>query len=319
MATNAMVAVTVGVSAMDPALALFRDVMGLRVEGDAPVPPDLMRFWQLPRNHRARQVELSYGGYAVGRLRLVQYDPVATQRVRDDYGPGSPDSATDIGPKAIDFYTRPPITRAIAALEKAGYPRRSEPIRYEIGPIESEELLFSGPDGVPMLVMVGHRHPPSSLRDAHLPGLFSEIPTTSVICADPAASRRFYGEALGLDVGTDAEVKEPYKDLACRLTGVPPGTRVSLLAFQRKGEPSGKLLLVHFFGASRRRLAGRMQPGALGLNLFTYEASDLEALSIRLERAGGQILAQPTVVAGRPRLLVRGPNEELIEIVAAAG
>ncbi|MBM3504787.1 MAG: hypothetical protein FJX65_13045 [Alphaproteobacteria bacterium] len=316
MATSAMIAVTVGVSDVDSSLRLFRDTMGLSVEHDAPVGPELAAFWGLEAGNRQRLVELSYGGYRAGRLRLLSVDR-ASPLVRDDYGASSPDSASDIGPKAIDFYTRPPISRAIEVMKRAGCVQRSEPIRYEIGPVESEELLFSGPDDVPMLIMVGHRHPPSSLRSATLPGLFSEIPTTSVICADLTESRRFYGEGLGLATGTDAEVKEPYTDLACRLTGVPSGTRVALLAYLKPGEPSGKLLLVHFFGASRRRLSGRMRPGHRGLSLFTYRSDDLPALERRLNTIGATFVARRTLVNGRERMLVRGPNEELIEIIAS--
>jgi catechol 2,3-dioxygenase-like lactoylglutathione lyase family enzyme len=218
----------------------------------------------------------------------------------------------------MDFYVRPPIEAAIRDIEGAGYRFRSPPIRYEIGPYESEELLFSGPDATPILVMIGHRHPPSSQRRLPPDVRYSEVPTVSVRCADIAATRRFYGEGLGLHCGTDAEVTDEFRDLACTLTGVPKGSRLHFLTYQKADEPSGKTLLIHLFERTGRRLAGRMRPGHLGMSLYTYEADDLDGLAGRLAAAGGTIVAGPEPVAGRRRLLVNGPNEELFEFLEGA-
>jgi catechol 2,3-dioxygenase-like lactoylglutathione lyase family enzyme len=80
MSISAMMAVTVGVSHLEAALRLFRDAMGLRVERDETLAPDLAAFWGVAPT---RTVELSYAGYAVGRLRLLAVDARA-QKVRDD-------------------------------------------------------------------------------------------------------------------------------------------------------------------------------------------------------------------------------------------
>jgi catechol 2,3-dioxygenase-like lactoylglutathione lyase family enzyme len=155
------------------------------------------------------------------------------------------------------------------------------------------------------------------LRSGSPHGPFSEVPTVSVICGDLEASRRFYGDLLGLVPVNDAETPEQYRDLVCDLTGVPHGNRVHFLLYAAPGEASGKILLVHFYGASRRRLTGRMHPGNLGFVMLTHHTQDLDALHRALAGAGHDIVTPPTEVAigtdSRRLMLVRGPNEELFE------
>lgn len=309
-----MTSVTVGVSDTNDSLGLFRDVMGLQVDSDGEAARALLDAWGLPENVTARVAELSCRGYPAGHLRLAQYSPAPTEAVRLDHGPGAVDSSTDIGPKAIDFYVPVPMSAAVEAITGAGYAFRSEPIRYEVGDIESEECLFSGPDGVPALLMIGHRHPPESMRELPAGVRFSEIATTSVVCADLDAARRLYCDALGMESGTDAWVPEENLDLARRLTGVATASGIHFLLVAAPGEPSGKLLFVHFASVPSERLTGRMRPGKLGLNLFSYTASDLDATLEKACEAGGTLLRGPTQ-AGKTRVaLLLGTNEELLEL-----
>jgi catechol 2,3-dioxygenase-like lactoylglutathione lyase family enzyme len=301
--------VTIGVSDLARSLALYQGVLGLTIEEDRPAPPELLAAWGVGGS--ARIVELSSAGYPVGRLRLVEYDPPATAHVRRDL-PGEADSGTDIGPKAIDFYPAKPVDEAARELEAAGYPPRSNPIRHQEGGIESNELLFTGPDGEAFLIMEGDH---GAMRRGGLEAPFSEIATVSVIAGDLEPSRRLYGEAFALHAEIDVEIPEEQRDIVADLTGVPPGTRCHFLVYMEHDEPSGKYLLVHFFDASTRRLTGRMQPGKLGISLYTHEVDDLarflHAPELVVERG-------PAVVEGRRLVLARGPNEELFELVERA-
>ena len=83
------------------------------------------------------------------------------------------------------------------------------------------------------------------------------------------------------------------------------------------GEPSGKLLFVHFAGVPSKRLTGRMRPGKLGVNLFSYAASDLDATLQRACGAGATLLGGPSEVSGRRVALLLGANEELLELTEA--
>ena len=312
---GAMQSALVGVRNMERALALFRDVLKLTVEHDGPASASLIAAWGLPAGSAARVVELSHEGYPIGRLRLAQFDPQPKAYVRLDDGGG--DGPQDVGPKAVDFYVADPIGPMVTAVERAGYVFRSLPIKHQIGQSISEECLFSGPDGVPILLMVGHQHPAHSLRRQPPPGVASEIATVSAIAGDLDATRAFYEGGLGLKAVTDAETPPDYRDLVSKLVGVPAGSRVHFLLYAAEGEPSGKILLVHFFERTGKRLTGRMRPGHLGFSLLIHETDDLDGLMRWCTDNGHDVVTPPTDVDdldGAKRMaLVRGPNEEMFQ------
>lgn len=320
---GAIESVTVGVSRLDEALALFAGVMKLDVDARFDLSESVRNAWKLTPGTTGRVAELSCRGYRIGKLRLVEYSPTPTARVRVHAGAGAHDHALDIGPKAIDFYVPAPMRPWYDAVLAAGYPARAEPVTHHVDDMISEEFVFWGPDGVPLLLMVGHRHPPDQMR-ALPPGVnFSEVATISVVGADVAATRRFYEDVLGLKALTNTETAEEFRALANKLTGTPPETRTHWLLYAAPGEPSGKILVVTFTPSQGKRLTGRMRPGRLGFSLLTHVADDLDALRARLEGEGHAILTPPTVVdwngSRRRLMLAEGPNEELFEFISPAG
>jgi len=316
---GAMAYANVGVSRLEAALALFRDAMGLRLDASYEATRALLDAWGVAGGTTARIAELSCKGYAVGRLRLVEYTPTPRTCVRLDHGAGAPDGPADVGPKALDFYVRPPIAATVERLARLGYAARSAPVYHRIGRTVSEEVVVSGPDGLPLLFMIGHVHASTSLRPGSPDGDYSEIPTVSVIAGDVARSRHFYRDLLGLTAVNDAETPDEYRDLVDDLTGVPHGTRVHFLNFASAGEASGKVLVLHFFERTGRRLSGRMRPGHLGFSMLTHRTPDLDALAVRLRGAGYPPCQPPVLVEsgnGPVRLMrVAGPNEEMFEFV----
>jgi catechol 2,3-dioxygenase-like lactoylglutathione lyase family enzyme len=312
--------ITVGVRHIDAALGVFRDALGLRVESDRRASVSLLSAWHYPVHADVRLVELSGDGHGFGRVRLAQFDPPPAHATRLDAGAGAPDRPTDVGPKALDFYTGSPVEKGLAVLERAGCARRTDPTRYRVEAVEVEEVIVNGPDGVPLLLMVGHSQDPRLMRQAVAAGQFSEIATVSVVTADLEASRRFYGECLGLLSDFDAEVPPEFRDPVCRLTGIPPATRIHFIAYRDSEQPSGKFLLVHFFDATGAQLAHPMAPGQLGISLFSLRCDDLDTLETRVREMQFEIVTRPTHVAlgdGAPArvMLARGPNNELLELV----
>jgi catechol 2,3-dioxygenase-like lactoylglutathione lyase family enzyme len=315
--------VLIGVSDMERSLALYRDTVGLTVEADFAMSESLRSAWGLPAGVTARLVDLSCGAYPFGRIRLAAFEPQPSQRVRSDSGPDAIDTALDVGPKAIDFYVRDPIGRAIGLMEAAGYRPRSEPVKHRVGETVSEELLFTGPDGLPILLMVGHVHAANVMRQSWTSGEFSEVATISVVTGDLDASRRFYGDLLGMTAIDDLESDPAFRDNVSRLTGTPQGSRIHWMLFAQPGEPSGKILVVHFFERTGKRLTGRMRPGHLGFSLLSHTTPKVDVAAARAVAAGFDVFT-PSCVAeidGETRELVilKGPNEELLELVGDVG
>ena len=314
---SAMRLATVGVTNMKQALSLFRAIMQLKVERAGPAPQSLLNAWRVAPGTKAHMAVLSCKGYPMGQLRLVEFTPTPTQKVRLDFGAINADSGTDVGPKAIDFYVADPILPSVRKIEKAGYKFRSQPVKHQIGDTISEECLFSGPDGVPVLIMVGHRHFPTSMRAGSPDGPFSEIPTISIVAGDLTRTRAFYSGVLGLKAVADAETPEVYRSQVNNLTGTPDGTRIHFLLYGDPPEASGKILCVHFFNRTGKRLTGRMRPGHLGFSLLTHDAKNLDELHQKLRVYGSEIVTPPTLITddGMPYkvMLAKGPNEEMFE------
>jgi catechol 2,3-dioxygenase-like lactoylglutathione lyase family enzyme len=314
--------VTLGVRDLEASLRLFKDVFGFRVESDTRASVSLLAVWGLRPYDDVRLVELSCEGYAFGRIRLAAVPPDGARTTRHDHGPGAADRPTDAGPKALDLYVAPPIDAAVDVLATAGCPPRAPSVRFTVRDTETEEALATGPERIPLLLMVGHRHPKRAQRAVPPAGRTSEVATVSVIVADLAATRRFYVDGLGLTAdGVDDELHGDDRARVCRLMGVPEDTRVSLVLFRDPAQPSGKVLAVHFHDRTTPALRHAMRPGNLGISLFSTRCPQLEALRERLQTGGGVTEHLPILhVAlgdGMPArvMLARGPNGELFEFI----
>lgn len=310
--------ILIGVPDMEESIHLYRDIMGCDLEWRGQASRSMLDAWGIPQTATAEIVELSARQYPYGRLRLAAFSGLDSEIIRDDFGSDAVDSPLDIGPKAIDFYVADPINAAFQKLLDAGLPSRSVPREHKIGETISEEVLFTAPGNLPILIMVGVQHSELSLRPGSPEGDFSEIATASVVCGDLEDSRKFYGDVLGLKAVNDAETGDEFRDLVAELLDAPKGTRVHFLLYAEDGEASGKILLLHFFDAAQQRLTGRMRPGNLGFSLFSHETNDIEALYDRTKAAGYDVVTPPTIVespqGGTVRMMmVKGPNEEMFE------
>ena len=313
--------VTLGVRDLEASLRLFKGVCGLTVESDTRASVSLLSFWGLPPYEDVRLVELSCDGYAFGRIRLAVYPERLARTTRRDHGPGAADLPTDVGPKALDLYVAAPLAAAVGVLESAGCARRSGPIRFTVRHSETEEAMLTGPADVPLLLMVGHRHPKRAQRAVPGADRTGEVATVSVVAADLEATRHFYVEGLGLRADDiDDELLDEERVRACRLFGVAEDTRVSMVLFRDPAQPSGKVLAVHFHERTTGELAAPMRPGNVGVSLFSTRCANLEALRERLQAAGLAAHLPILHVAlgdGIPArvMLTRGPNGELFEFI----
>lgn len=314
MTTSSLKIVSVGVSDIDAALRLFRDLMGFRVEHDTSIPAvqDTNPTFMFPEQ---RAVDLSIDGYPTGRVRLLA-TPAAATKVRDDHD--GPDSPRDIGPKALDFYIVEPFEEVLELLAAVDCHPRSKPIHWRLGPFESKEVVVSGPDGVPLLFMVGVNHQPDMMRALPDGRRFGEMATQSVLVEDIGATKAFYEQVLELDEIADVGVDPDYSDSLATLVDVSKPAGLRSLVYAAPGDASGKYLLLQFNDPEGgQRLTGRMRPGHLGVALFTHDTDDLAARLTAAQTLGIQAsdVHDRQEPDGRFRTaFLTGPNEELIQL-----
>jgi catechol 2,3-dioxygenase-like lactoylglutathione lyase family enzyme len=307
--------VTIGVEDLDAALALFRDEMGLDAGPIQEVSRARAQLWTLPRGTRGRMVELSCGGHSAGGVRLLALTPGATVPVRDDFGPHPADSPIAIGPKALDFYTATTLTDGIAAFRRRGLaPRTETPAVYPGG---LEEIVFTGPGRAPLMQMSRPARPTDDMRADMPSGRFSEVATISVISADLAGSRRFYGELLGYAARFDRPAPEGFRAAVAKLVGSPPDLNAHWTIYAAPGAASAKFLLLHFIDGPKPALRGGMSPRHLGIALYTFPCGDVAGVTRRAQQMGFKVEAGPRRVDSQAMALIRGPNGELCEMVEA--
>lgn len=311
--TTAPRSVTVGVRDLDKALDLFHRRLDLDMDESGAVPKDVLAAWGLPDVASARYALLSRDGYQAGKIRLVETDLVAQHVVRDDLIPGGSDSPFDIGPKALDFYIPDDMPSAVAALEEAGYPLINGPADYQMSGLI--EAMHTGPDGVSLVLMTRPTGASGDMRANLPPGMFSEVVSISVISASRDQSALFYGELLQLPKTLDREASPQIAQAVSLLNGLPPDTRVHWQMYVEDGQPSAKMILVHYPGNVGKRLVGRMQPGRIGVCLYSLERPDVTGFSARAKALGFAVEREPVKTAWGRLALVRGPNEELIEVI----
>ena len=310
--TTAPRSVTIGVRDLEKALDLFHRRMDLDMDESGAVPSDVLAAWGLPAAASAQYALLSRDGYRAGKLRLVQWEPPATVRMRDDWGAGALDTHFDIGPKAIDFYGPGTMDEAVNAITALGHPVRHGPVTYEFSGLS--ETVFEGPDGVPFMVMNRPDGPSGDLRPGLPENVFGEVATISIVAGDLETNRRFYGDLLSLPKTLDREASPSFAKSVAGLTGVPETTRVHWMMFVETDQPSAKMLLIHFIGRAGKPLAKRMQPGHLGYCLYSMERPDLQGLTRRARTLGFAVERSPMQTEWGQFALIRGPNEELIEV-----
>ncbi len=305
--------VTIGVRDLDKALDLFHRRMDLDMDESGDVPKDVLTAWGLPEVASAQYALLSRGGYRAGKLRLIQWDLAAQHVVRNDLPPNATDSPFDIGPKAIDLYIPADMDSTVVALEEAGYPLVHGPAAYTSSGLL--EAMHAGPDGVSLLLMTRPDGFSGDVRPGLPPGTYGEIATISIVSGPPENNDLFYGDLLQIPKRLDRPVSPLFARAVAELNGIPLDTRAHWQMFVEKDQPSAKMILIHYPEGQGKRLAGRMAPGHVGICLFSFDRTDVTALTQRAEHLGFAVEQTMTQTSWGRVALIRGPNEELIEVM----
>ena len=185
----------------------------------------LLSAWGLGSDVSAESVELSRKGYPVGRVRLVEYAPPATQLVRHDVGDQAIDDPAAVGPKTFNFYVETPMEPNAERLIAAGCRQTTAVVKYQVFPgTLTQECQFVTADGALLMLIGWHEKsicaaPPNSEN-----GPFSEIPTASVITSDPDKTRESYENILGLTQAMDMVAPDQFRDPINEVMSVSKGT-----------------------------------------------------------------------------------------------
>jgi len=293
----------VSVADLDERVRFFRDVVGWEVVDRRPVSREQLRAWRLPDGATAETVLLGSPGTARGRVRLVAFEGVGQPgRIRSSAQPWESGgwAALNVRVRSLDA--------AFRSLQRAGWQGFSDPVRLVVPPYTVREAMMVGPDGL-TVALIERVEPPVEGR---WPGLWSEAVTAVEAAADAPASRRFYGNLLGLKarLAYDGPAAEP----GMNLFGLPHDLVAKVTRrvdwWQARGRGDGTIATLSFAGVAGRRFADGAAPPRLGLFLVAMPVSDAAARCARASAGGA-----PTIRAAAP--LDRPPYGRVVSCTIA--
>jgi catechol 2,3-dioxygenase-like lactoylglutathione lyase family enzyme len=264
--------VSVGVTDLDAALALWQDTFGMELVSTREGPdPDLARLWGLSANDFDRQALLRAPGQSVGQLHLVQYvDP----------GPVVREGAQvfDLCPKNLDIYVSD-LPRRHQELLKAGHRFRTESYSEITAPngIRFREIHMPSHDriNVVLLELLGEELPFSEQG-------FSAVGPLITIVDDAEKEKSFYNLIIGLDLLSQNILEGSEIE---KMIGLPPGSALDVSIWGGSGSPLGQVEIIDYRGVEGTDLYPGAKPGARGILHISYPVKDLPALTRKLDTA----------------------------------
>ena len=262
---------TIGVSDLDDALALWCDTFGLDLVGQRAGPDeDLARLWGLQPQRVARQASVGAADVEHGRLHLVQFTDPAPP-VRAGAAP------TDRCPKNIDLRCVDLLDRH-RELSARGHTFRSEPAEYPYEGSTVREVQMHGPDDTNIVLV--------EIVDEPVPATpqgYTAMTAFVCVVGEPESEGAFHRDVLGLDHIAAHRLTGPEIET---MVGLPPGAALNLDLYGAAATPFGRFEVVHYEGVEGADRYGRAAPPALGALHAAVAVDDLGQTVGRLRDAG---------------------------------
>jgi catechol 2,3-dioxygenase-like lactoylglutathione lyase family enzyme len=283
----------VSVANLDDRLAFFRNVIGWEATDRASVSRSQLDAWRLPPGATAETALVRSPGADRGVIRLVEFSGVPeAERIRSSARPWDAG-----GWGGLNVRVRS-IGEVFTRLQRAGWQGFSEPVTFTVPPYRVTEVMVVGPDGL-TLSLIERLDPP---LQPDWTSLWSPAVTVFEADIDPAASRAFYGDQLGLEswLTYDGPAAEP----GMNLFGLPHdivGRVTRQVSWWREGgRGDGTIATLAFRGIAGRRFPPEtLGPPRLGLFLIAMAVPHASERCFRLAKRGARII-RPASVVDRP-------------------
>ena len=283
----------VSVADLDERIAFFRDVIGWEVVDRRAVSRSQLEAWRLPPGAAAQTALVRSPGAGRGTIRLIAFGDVPEAgRIRSSARPWDAGGWAGLNVRVRS------IDAVFARLQRAGWQGFSEPVTFTVPPYRVREVMVVGPDGL-TLSLIERLDPP---LQADWASLWSPAVTVFEADVDPAASKAFYGDLLGLQPWLDYEgaAAEP----GMNLFGLPHDVvgRVTrhVRWWREGGRGDGTISTLAFRNIVGRRFLGEtLGPPGLGLFLIAMPVSDAAERCGRLAGRGVRLI-RPAAVVDRP-------------------
>ena len=305
MVTKGMDRVFISVSNLEDSLTFYRDWIGMKVAAEQTLEPaDIQQLWNLPGGTEARAVFLKDGLQST-LVELIEFTPNSGRIIREGAKPW------DYGLYDIAFLVKD-VAACYRDLTEKGFAFVSPPIQYKPNWVSYsvKEAILIGPDNVPIAHIERMTSEEYEPQDNYI-----RLGDSAQIVDNMSDVVKFYGDILGLDLLGELTLPEGLVD---DVLAIPPGTRVKMAFFNKKGENA---LMVEFIQLSMKgkSLASIARPPNLGLFMISFEVDNLSSLMETFQKEGIAIISGPvelqTKLHGKMRAItVEGPSGTMIEL-----
>jgi len=289
----------------------YTQTLGWEVRSEGAVSRALLSAWKLPDTASARFVLVANPGSDRGFVRIVDFDGVEQQRVRDHAQAWETGGIYNMNVRVANMHDIAPKVTEI------GWQAPSAPVNFVFGPFEVWEWIPRHPDGVRMAF--AERVKPPLEGWPHLKTTSRAFNSTQIV-GDMGAAIDFYQGILGFDAylehqGASGKAQDHVLGLSHQaMTSVTRDVRI----LSPTGENDGSVELLFFDNYSGRNFSERAVPPNLGNLMLRYPVPDADSLAAYLEGAGVALEFEPvtTLLApyGTVRLLaIRAPDGAWLE------
>lgn len=308
---------------LDASLAFYCDLIGF----DAGLLLDWQgaqfeALWQLPAGSAARACLLTASDCEVGRLLLVEFRAKGRELIQREA------HSRVFGLANLNFYVRD-LRARVQKLTARGYTFWSAPTQHSLtaGVGNPIEVIFDGPDGVAINLVeltgtdlgtrIGQMRAYVEQHGYTRSG-FTPVVTTSHVCRDLAAARRFYEQVLHLGVLIDEELSAPHVNAFLRL----PADARTHITFMQGNHMFGKLALSGPLNYAMQcdDLAARAHAPNIGYLAQAFAVPDVDAAFTAARQCGAEVVQAPCLAllpgsGERRQFMVRNPGSGALQLV----
>lgn len=307
MVKNGIDRIKISVRDMAESVAFFRDTIEMTVVSESALEPEPFRqLWGLPPGTSARATCLKNDEQST-MVELIEVSPNSGRFIRDGA------RTYDHGLLDIAFRAKN-LVAIYEDLKQQGYRFVSAPAVYtaDWAKVTVAEVIVIGPNQMPVALIERLSEPKPVIRNR-----FGTMVDVAQYVPSMEACAPFYTDILGYTSVFDAELPPGLID---EVVALPPGSssRLNLMYQTHTKTPAVELISTN---APGRNLGPVVHPLNYGLFSMSFETADLEELLGKVTAGGHPVLAGPieyeAPVHGRvSAAIVRGPNDELIELFA---
>lgn len=267
------------VSDLEEAIALYEKVTGWKMVYRGQADKELPQFWQLPEEVEIEEALLQNIGDHEGFLRLVSFKNVEQQQIRSSGRPWDTGGIFDINLRAKDLQT------SFEAFQEEGWNAFSDPIRYQFGKFDVEEVVMQGDDGIAIAMM--QRHAPTLEGYPNL-RVLSHVFNSTHISKDIDAAYHFFVNQLGFKVYM--QTKGINRKAGRNVLGIPQNVNAEIelpvYIVHPEGVNFGSVEFIQLKGLEGEDFSELAIPPNLGILMLRFPVSDAVGYAQLLEEKG---------------------------------